>query len=523
MVPRCIRVAGAPRCVCAASGSGVGSRCPRADGEGETAGSSVPIASPAARAQDPRLDRGSARASRRRSFAVVVTFALVLAGVQATSPIVSTAASTLPNIVLIVVDDMRWDEMERMPFLQAELIGKGAWFQNGFVVNSLCCPSRTSIFTGRYSHSTGVWTNSGTNGGFGAFKRVQESTIATWLDAAGYRTGLFGKVMNGYSAKQASRVPPGWDRWVSMVQPPNYYNYDLSIDGQTVHYGSTAADYSTDVLAGYAESFLTGIAPDEPFFMEFAPYAPHAPFTPAPRHTNSLADYQPISPPNAAEADVSDKPAWVRALPLAGKNWNSKRKAQMKTLLAVDEAIGRLFAIIDAAGRLPNTLFVFTSDNSLSGGSHRWTAKETGWDEALHVPYVVRYDPLTGGVPRSLDALVLNIDIAPTIADLAGLAAPGAEGVSLRPLLDGSVTSLRSEFGIEHLASGGNPPSYCGVRTTAHKYIRYSTGEEELYDLVADPFELQSRHADLAFAALKASLLAKTQAICSPPPPGYSF
>ena len=190
---------------------------------------------------------------------------------------------------------------------------------------------------------------------------------------------------------------------------------------------------------------------------------------------------------------------------------------------SVDDAIARLIATIEGAGQLENTLFVFTADNSLSGGSHRWTAKETGWDEALHVPYVMRYDPLTGGTPSTSDALVLNIDIAPTIADLAGVAAPGVEGVSLRALLDGSATSLRTDFGIEHLQSGKNPPSYCGVRTTTHKYIRYSTGEEELYDLVADPFEMQSKHADPAFAAIKASLRARAQSLCSPPPPGYSF
>jgi arylsulfatase A-like enzyme len=449
----------------------------------------------------------------------------VLAGIQAIDPVAATGSPTTPNIVLIVTDDMRWDEMERMPTVQAELIGKGTWFLNGFVVNSLCCPSRASILTGRYSHSTGVWTNTGPNGGFRAFKRVQGSTIATWLDAAGYQTGFFGKVMNGYSAKQAPIVSPGWDRWVAMVQPPNYFNYDLSIDGHVAHFGSSTADYSTDVLAGYAESFLADLAPGEPFFMEFAPYAPHAPFIPAPRHAASLADYQPISPPNAAEADVSDKPAWVRALPLVGGNWNSKRKAQMRMLLAVDEAIARLIAIIDSAGQIDNTLFVFTSDNSLSGGSHRWFPKETGWDEALHVPFVLRYDPLTGGVPTSSDALALNIDIAPTIADLAGVAAPGVEGVSLRSVLDGTETFVRTDFGIEHLKapSGQGPPSYCGVRTTMYKYIRYSTGEEELYDLVADPFEMQSKHADPAHSDIKDSLRARAQALCSPPPPGYSF
>lgn len=460
---------------------------------------------------------------RHRGIAGALVALMVFPVVQVVVPTTASAQSTLPNIVLIVADDMRWDEMERMPTLQAELIGKGTWFRHGFVVNSICCPSRAAILTGRYSHSTGVWANSGAYGGYKAFKPVQGSTLATWLDDAGYRTGLFGKYMNGYSSKGAASVPPGWDRWVAFSQSPNYYGYSLSIDGLVVRYGSAAQDYSTDVLSGYVRSFVTDLDPDEPFFLEFAPYAPHSPFTPAPRHTNSLPDYQPISPPNAAEADVSDKPAWVQALPLRGKNWNAKRKAQMQTLLAVDDAIADLIDALENAGRLSNTMFIFTADNSLSGGAHRWTAKETGWDEALHVPFVMRYDPIGQETPRVSDELVLNIDIAPTIADLVGIAAPGAEGTSLRPLLAGTATTWRTSFGIEHLAVAADPPSYCGVRTTTHKFIRYATGEVELYDLLADPYELESLHDDPAFDAIEAQLRAEAQAICSPPPPGYSF
>jgi N-acetylglucosamine-6-sulfatase len=138
---------------------------------------------------------------------------------------------------------------------------------------------------------------------------------------------------------------------------------------------------------------------------------------------------------------------------------------------------------------------------------------------------VMRYDPITGGIARVDDAhLALNLDFAPTIADLAGVTPVGAEGASLLPFLDGTPpASWRDRFLIEHLTDGKNPPSYCAVRTTRYKYVRYATGEEELYDLQTDPFELQSRHADPAMASVLEELRADTVAMCSPPPPGYAF
>lgn len=462
--------------------------------------------------------RGRRLRPRRRSTAVLLASLTLLAAVQAIDPVVSTATPTLPNIVLILADDMRWDQMDHMATVQSELIGKGRTFTKSFVVNSLCCPSRATILSGQYSHSTGVYTNSD----YSKFRPREGATIATWLDAAGYRTGLVGKYLNGYGKGRGTSVLPGWNYWRTFIQPPGYYNYSLSIDGVPTAFGSGAANYSTDVLANYAVDFVHSTPAEEPLFLWFGPNAPHNPYTPAPRHSTSLAGFTAPIYPNVNEADVSDKPAYVRELAAKG-NSISSRKKQAQALLAVDEAVARIVGALQETGRLSTTFILFMSDNGLSHRSHRWSGKESPWDEAAHIPFVVRYDPVTGGVASSDDRLVLNLDVAPTFADLADAAAPGAEGASFLPLLDGTASAWRTSFAIEHVAKGGDPPTYCAIRTTTHKYIRYSTGEEELYDLVADPFELQSRHADPAFAAIKAQLRAELQSLCSPPPPGYSF
>jgi arylsulfatase A-like enzyme len=145
--------------------------------------------------------------------------------------------SKKPNIVLILTDDQRWDELKNMPTVEQQIVGKGVNFVNGFVVNPLCCPSRATILTGKYSHSTGVYWNRPPHGGFQSFRPEDGSTIATWLRAGGYRTGLLGKYLNQYSPKDASYVPPGWDYWRALAlvgggdQQGGYYNYTMSENG----------------------------------------------------------------------------------------------------------------------------------------------------------------------------------------------------------------------------------------------------------------------------------------------------
>jgi arylsulfatase A-like enzyme len=234
--------------------------------------------------------------------------------------------------------------------------------------------------------------------------------------------------------------------------------------------------------------------------------------------------------PNLNEADVSDKPAWVQALSPT-QHSDAARKQQEQNLLAVDDSVRNIMQAVADRGELSNTVFVFTSDNSLSGGSHRWPAKETGWDEALHVPLVVRYDALTAGSTNATD-MVLNADFTPSAVDIAGLAQDTSfDGSSWLPLLTNPGAPWRTAFPIEHLAQGtSNPPTYCGVRTDGWpelsgrwKYLRYINGEQELYDLVADPFELQSLHADPAYATQLQKLHDLAQQLCNPPPPGYGW
>jgi arylsulfatase A-like enzyme len=439
-----------------------------------------------------------------------------------------------PNVVLIVADDMRWDEagvetllgetfpQGYLPTIRGTLVAGGFHAKNAFNVNSLCCPSRASILTGNYSHTTGVWNNQNdvTKGGWKAFRPREGSTLATWFDAAGYRTALMGKYFNGYN--QTGYVPPGWDRWVAIQNSTvGYYNYTLAIDGTPRSYGTGEANYSTDVLAGHATDFIRSTPTSTPFFLMFTPYTPHAPYTPAPRHAGMFSGYTPKMPPNLAEADVSDKPAWVRALPITGSKWAANKRKQMEMLMALDDAIGSMLTALSDTGRLDNTIIVFTSDNGMSGGSHRWTTKKSPWDEALRAPFVAWGPGVDPGT--SSDELILNIDIADTLGSLTGVPMPTTDGASAAGLLTSGTTPVHDGFVFERLADGTQPPSYCGYRTLTHKYVRYSTGEEELYVLSSDPWELTSRHADPGLEALKAQLLAETQNLCNPPPPGYSF
>jgi N-acetylglucosamine-6-sulfatase len=444
-----------------------------------------------------------------RTLLSVVLALLALAALAAPA-----GAQTRPNIVLVLTDDQRWDTLSGMPTVQSELVAKGVNFSNGFVVNSLCCPSRASILTGQYSHSTGVYANKGSRG-YRAFR--EGSTIATWLQTAGYTTGYVGKYLNGY---RGPHVPPGWSRWVAFAGA-GFFNYSLNVNGMPVWYGNGPEDYSTDVLAGQAVSFIEQ-APG-PFFLVFAPFAPHGPATPAPRHENAFEGLAPWRPPSYNEADVFDKPEWVRSLPeMAPERQtlvDSFRRDQLRSLLAVDDAVKTILGTLERTGRLRDTLIVFTSDNGMAWGEHRRSHKEDPYEESIRVPFVVRYDAL-GLPPRAERRLALNIDLAPTFAHLGGAPLPLADGRSLLPLLTAPSVPWRRDFLIEHLrTASGRMPTYCGVRTTNALYVSYETGEEELYDLAADPHQLSNLAANRVARTRLVSLRRRLGQLCSPPPP----
>jgi N-acetylglucosamine-6-sulfatase len=427
------------------------------------------------------------------------------------------SALASPNIVLIVTDDQRWDTVSAMPRVTQKLVNHGITFTNAVVSNSLCCPSRSSILTGRYSHSTRVYRNEPPLGGFVAFRDA--STIATWLRrGAGYRTALVGKYLNGYVSN--SYVPPGWTRWFAFTNL-GYYTYGLNIDGN-LSPNQARSVYSTDALAAEARRFIR--ASSRPFFLYFAPFAPHSPATPAKRHAYAFPDLEPWRPPSYNEEDVSDKPAWLRAHPpfVTGRGDRFRRK-QLRTLLAVDEAVSGIVSTLARTGKLRNTIIVYTSDNGFMWGEHRLHGKGFAYEESIRVPFIVRYDRLVPA-PRVEPSLVGNIDFAPTFAALAGVSAPGAEGRSLVPLLRSPTATSRKAFLLEHLrpptASTIPFPTYCGLRTEPYSFVTYATGERELYDLVNDPYQLQSLARDPTFATTVADLRARLGRMCRPPPPG---
>lgn len=457
----------------------------------------------------------------------------VVRACRTSARVVRCGATRPPNVLVVLTDDQRWDALDVMPQVQARLVAQGTSFTNAFVTTPVCCPSRASILSGLYAHNHGTRTLGPPDGGAPAFVGPDASTVATWLHDAGYRTALFGKYMNSYAElgppKRATwYVPPGWTAWGAFVTP-EYLDYELVREtGLVEHHGVAEADYSTDVTAARALAFIDdALSDDTPFFLFWVPYAPHVnrnlvAATPAPRHAGLFADVAPWRPPSFSEADVADKPAWVQAMPpiegLLAAFVDANRRIGFESLQAVDEGVAALLARIDAAGAADDTVVLFSSDNGFAHGEHRLRAKLCPYDECIRVPLVVRA-PGIAAAGATDDRLVENVDLAATLAAVAGLAPPDAiDGRSLLPPLMGEAGPWRSDVLIEQWRVFGSA-EYFAVRTETWKYVEdRDTGEVELYDLVADPFELENRAADPALAAQRAALreLALARAAAAP-------
>jgi N-acetylglucosamine-6-sulfatase len=465
---------------------------------------------------------------RNRTWLVAIaTFATafpVISSAEGETPTPRGLRTSLPNIVLILTDDQRADTLRFMPNVQRLLVDQGIRFSNGYVVNPLCCPSRSSILTGAYSHTTGVYTNDpDMHGGFPAFR--DGSTIATWLQAAGYRTSLFGKYLNGYGV--TTYVPPGWDDWFSTFKDGGYYDYAAVADGDAMRFGHDPADYGTTVLRDRAVSFIRSTEPSQPLFMYFAPHAPHEPAIPERRDRDAFVSESPRRTISYDERDVSDKPDHVRKLGRIDaetrRDIDEFRLSQIQTLQSVDRSVAVLIDTLEDTGRLENTMIVFTSDNGMFWGEHRLRGKSQVYEEAIGVPFVVRYDTLIEN-SRTDESLALNIDLAPTFAELAGVSAPGAEGRSLLPRLRSPSASWRDAFLVEHMAKGSyGAPTFCAIHTDRYVLVRYATGEEELYDLVRDPQQMENVATSPRYVEERQSLRTGLRRLCDPLPPGFAF
>jgi N-acetylglucosamine-6-sulfatase len=388
-----------------------------------------------------------------------------------------------PNIILILTDDLdaHPKSISRMPNLRRYLINQGTTFDNAFVTTSLCCPSRATILRGQYSHNHGVLTNAAPLGGAMRFRELgrEKSTISTWLHSGGYRTVEIGKYLNHYKPPK----PPRWDEWVGGRVP----------DGA----------YHTDYYARKAASFIRNTRGErQPFFMWLGTRAPHVPAEPAPRHADAFPNVKAPRPPSFNEQNVSDKPKWVRKqASLTSTQIHEIDKLyrnRLRSMLAVDDLIGRIVDSLRHSRKLSNTYIVFTSDNGVSLGTHRRNyGKWSAYEEDIRVPLIARGPGVPEGVERT--HMVLNNDLAPTFARLGSVSPPSfVDGRSFVPLLQPgppSPSRWRSAFLAEAVAfQASGRPAYNAMRTRTHLWVEYASGERELYNLKEDPYEVQSRH-----------------------------
>ena len=420
-----------------------------------------------------------------------------------------------PNNVFILADDQDTQSMPFMPKVKSLLADQGVTFSRNFVATSLCCPSRASILTGQYAHNHRTLSNAAPAGGYDVFlaNNSEGSTLGSWLKAAGYRTMLVGKYLNGYGLGDPTHVPPGWDEWHAdfasggEADSGNYVDFVINDNGVVTHHTDA---YLTDFLTERAVAAIQGAVAKgpEPFFLYVAPPAPHTPAYRPSRYKGLFSDQQAPRVPSFDEGDTSNKPTWVREQPLFTPKVEQQIDAlyedRLATMLAVDDMVERIVQELQANGRLANTFIFFTSDNGFLLGPHRFPhGKEAAYEESIRVPLVVRGPGVPAGQIR--DQIVANIDFAPSFGELARTHLPDSvDGRSFAPLLTASPPAdWRPDLLLEHwqnLSDPDNPrfvkggiPTFYGLRTADQlTYVEYVTGETEFYDMRNDPYQLNN-------------------------------
>jgi len=511
-----------------------------------------------------------------------------------------------PNFVVIQTDDQTLDQLyatytpaggtaiQAMPNTLASIAAKGITFNRYYVSYPLCCPSRVSLLTGRYAHNHNDRGNVPPNGGFNGFANRQAygHNIATWLQGAGYRTIHVGKFLNGYGDEpfdDGKNVPPGWSAWHTVLNADThhyYYGYTLNDNGQldgpfgdsgsweTREYGARddfgcpfaplneqPCLYETDVFTRIASEEMLGTPEGQPFYLQLDYTAPHGDFRrpagpePATRHYDSFAGAPYPHGPSEGfnEGNVNDKPRFIREAgylsPTETHTYRVYYQKALESLRSIDDGVQQVVNTLGAMHRLRNTYIVFTSDNGFFYGEHRLTGgKFLAYEPSTHLPLLIRGPGIKPNT--STGELAANIDLAPTILELAGAQADKSiDGRSLVPyMLDPSLRTRRpilfesfvetndveengggppvEPTGVASGETGGGagvnarpakattsivapPKDYEGIRLGPYKYIEWPDGEKELYDITKDPYELNNKVRDANLFPIRAFLHAQ--------------
>ena len=477
----------------------------------------------------------SATPRTRRSVgpALVALASLIVLALATGGPGASAQGNTEPpNIIFIQTDDQTLESFrsEVMPNT-VKLIGGsgGTIFTNAVVSTPLCCPSRVASLTGQYGHNNGVLSN---NPGYAGLSDP-DNVLPTWLQEAGYVTAHVGKWLHQFERvqKPKTKPAPGWDEWYTALEPRAYYDYTLYVNGGKVKYGDADRDQLTDVLTRTSVKLIRKYVPrDKPLFLELDQYAPHAgpgrtknkclnAPVPSPGDEGLFKNEQLPKPPSFNEEDISDKPSFIKDLPsLSDKAISSIEKryrCTLASLAGVDRGVKKIWRVLGQTGERDNTILVFMSDNGFFFGEHRLAkSKFRVYEEAVRVPLAIRVPPalLGGNAVPEVDQAVANIDLAPTLLELAGAESQRVmDGRSLLDIMSGDLVGWPQDRGIEIEFKEKGVPSelsasctFAAVRTVNEIYVEHTSvpepngqscrpaDEVEHYDLGGDPFQLDN-------------------------------
>lgn len=454
----------------------------------------------------------------------------------------TVAGAGKPNILVIMTDDQTLESMKVMSNTRSLLADNGTTFSNFYVSFPNCCPSRATYLTGQYAHNHGVKDNLPPDGGFEKLDSAE--TLPVWLQRAGYYTASIGKYLNTWG--QASiEPPPGWSHWFGLIDPTtyHYFNYSVSNDGRRQEYGSAEQDYQTDVLGAEVKRTITEAGTSgRPWFVTWTPLAPHAQYSersserisgsgeglpevdattlpvPPARFKGTLASEPLPKPPNYNE-QVVGTPSLVQQLPPITEEplLEQSYRAELESLLAVDEWVGSLVSTVQETGQLDRTVIIFMSDNGNFHGEFRLPyGKVLLYEAASHVPLIIRGGPFAKGA--TVDAVTVNADIAPTILALAGasptLALDGRDLTQIaRDPVSGRGRAVLLESWLNQGKSGRLHMS--AVHDDRYVLMRDSTGFVSLYDLSTDPYQMHNRVDDPSLATVKADLEARLDKLSS--------